>query len=90
MPPAGALLAPAAPILAPPREAREWRFRSGEVRSIRETLLSCTVPLTQPPGPVLVLPLSTCDGLPIGAQLLARAGEDAPLLDLGALLERAA
>ncbi len=91
MPPAGALLAPAAPIPAPPREACEWRFRSGSVRSIRETLLSCTVPLTQPSGPVVVLPLSTTlDGLPIGAQLLARAGQDVPLLDLAALLERAA
>ncbi len=88
MPRSGALLAPAAPIVAPPREAHDWRLRSGRVRSIRETLLSCTVPLTQPPGPVVVLPISTLDGLPIAAQLLARAGEDAALLDLAARLER--
>jgi Asp-tRNA(Asn)/Glu-tRNA(Gln) amidotransferase A subunit family amidase len=89
IPPAGALLAPAAPIPAPPREANEWRFRSGGVRSIRETLLSCTVPLTQPPGPVVVLPLSIPDdSLPIGAQLLARAGQDRELLDLANGLER--
>lgn len=87
-PPGGALLAPGVPIPAPPREEREWRFRSGSVRSIRDTLLSCTVPLTQPRGPVVGLPISIADGLPIGAQLLARPGDDARLLDLGARLER--
>ncbi len=88
MPPGGALLAPGVPIAPPPRDAREWRFRSGAVRSIRDALLSCTVPLTQPPGPVVSVPIKIVDGLPVGAQLLARPGDDAALLDLGALLER--
>ncbi len=89
MPIGGALLAPGCPIPAPRRDAHEWRFRAGSVRSIRETLLSCTVPLSQPPGPVVVLPIKISDGLPIGAQLLARPGDDVRLLELGVVLERA-
>ncbi len=84
----GVLLAPGCPVPAPSRDAREWRSRSGEVRSIRETLLSCTVPLTQSRGPVLSVPVTAVDGRPVGVQLLARTGEDAALLELGVHLER--
>lgn len=53
MPVGGAMLAPGCPILAPRRDAHEWRSSDGTTRSIRDALLSCTVPLTQPPGPVV-------------------------------------
>jgi Asp-tRNA(Asn)/Glu-tRNA(Gln) amidotransferase A subunit family amidase len=87
MPVGGALLAPGCPILAPPRDAHEWRSPTGQTRSIRDALLSCTVPLTQPSGPVVVLSISISDGLPIGAQLLARPGDDASLVGLATRLE---
>jgi len=85
--PAGALLAPGSPVPAPPREAERCRLSSGRVRSQRDTLLSCTVPLTQWPGPVLSVPLARVGGMPVGAQLLARPGCDERLLDLGVRLE---
>jgi Asp-tRNA(Asn)/Glu-tRNA(Gln) amidotransferase A subunit family amidase len=85
--PAGALLAPGSPVPAPPREAEQCRLRSGRVRSQRDTLLSCTVPLTQWPGPVLSVPLARVGRLPVGAQLLTRPGCDERLLELGVRLE---
>lgn len=88
LPARGVLLAPGCPVPAPPRDAREWRFRDGGVRSIRDTLLSCTVPLTQPRGPVLGVAIAAVDGPPVGVQLLGRPGDDAALLDLGVRLER--
>jgi Asp-tRNA(Asn)/Glu-tRNA(Gln) amidotransferase A subunit family amidase len=57
------------------------------VRSQRDTLLSCAVPLTQAPGPVLSVPLTRVGRLPVGAQLLARPGCDERLLELGVRLE---
>ena len=86
--PAGALLAPGSPVLAPPREAEQCRLRSGRVRSQRDTLLSCAVPFTQAPGPVLSVPLTRVGRLPVGAQLLARQGCDERLLELGVRLEQ--
>jgi aspartyl-tRNA(Asn)/glutamyl-tRNA(Gln) amidotransferase subunit A len=85
--PAGALLAPGSPVPAPPRDAEQCRLRSGRVRSQRDTLLSCAVPLTQAPGPVLSVPLTRVGRLPVGAQLLARPGCDERLLELGVRLE---
>ena len=87
MPVGGALLAPGCPIVAPARDANEWRFGDETTRTIRDALLSCTVPLTQPSGPVVVLSISISDGLPIGAQLLARSGDDVSLIDLATQLE---
>jgi aspartyl-tRNA(Asn)/glutamyl-tRNA(Gln) amidotransferase subunit A len=87
LPPGAALLAPGCAIQAPPRDALEWRLRSGRVRSLRDTLLACSVPLTQAPGPVLSVPLGLVDRLPLGAQLLARHGSDERVLELGRRLE---
>jgi aspartyl-tRNA(Asn)/glutamyl-tRNA(Gln) amidotransferase subunit A len=88
LPPGAALLAPGCSITAPPREAQQWCFHAGRVVSLREALLACTVPLTQAPGPVLSVQLGRPAGLPVGAQLLARPGEDERLLELGSRLER--
>ncbi len=87
LPPGAALLAPGCAIQAPPREALEWRLRSGRVRSLRDALLACSVPLTQAPGPVLSVPLGLVERLPVGAQLLAHAGCDERLLELGVRVE---
>jgi Asp-tRNA(Asn)/Glu-tRNA(Gln) amidotransferase A subunit family amidase len=87
LPPGAALLAPGCAILAPPREAHESRLCGGRVRSLRDALLACSVPLTQAPGPVLSLPLGLVDRLPVGAQLLARTGCDERLLELGLRVE---
>ena len=57
LPAGAALLAPGCAIPAPPREALEWRLQSGRVRPLRDTLLACSVPLTQALGPVLSVPL---------------------------------
>jgi aspartyl-tRNA(Asn)/glutamyl-tRNA(Gln) amidotransferase subunit A len=88
LPPGSALLAPGCAIPAPPRDADQWRFGGGRVRPLRDALLACSVPLTQAPGPVLSIPLGLLDGLPVGAQLLARPGCDEALLELGVRLER--
>jgi aspartyl-tRNA(Asn)/glutamyl-tRNA(Gln) amidotransferase subunit A len=88
LPAGSALLAPGCAIVAPLREAAEWRFESGRVSSLRDALLACTVPLTQAPGPVLSVPLGSVDSLPVGAQLLARPDCDTELLALGERLER--
>jgi aspartyl-tRNA(Asn)/glutamyl-tRNA(Gln) amidotransferase subunit A len=88
LPPGSALLAPGCAISAPPREADRWRLGSGRVRPLRDALLACSVPLTQAPGPVLSVPLGLLDGLPVGAQLLARPGCDERLIELGVRLER--
>jgi Asp-tRNA(Asn)/Glu-tRNA(Gln) amidotransferase A subunit family amidase len=87
LPPGSALLAPGCTITAPAREAAEWVFDDGRVSSLRDALLACTVPLTQAPGPVLSVPLGLIDGLPVGAQLLARPGCETQLLALGERLE---
>jgi aspartyl-tRNA(Asn)/glutamyl-tRNA(Gln) amidotransferase subunit A len=87
LPANGALLAPGCAIVAPPREAQEWRLAGGRLSSLRDTLLTCSVPLTQAPGPVLSVPIGRVDGLPVGVQLLAGAGLDEQLLDLGVKLE---
>lgn len=63
------LLAPASAILAPPRDLPD----------VRAALLSCVVPFSQVPVPVVTTPLPG-PGLPVGAQLVGRPGDDAALL----------
>ncbi len=89
LPPAGVLLAPGCLVGAPARDARELRIGVGPVRSVRDVLLSCTVPLTQSDGPVLAVPVGCLESLPVGVQLLARPGWDRSLLELGRRLELA-
>jgi Asp-tRNA(Asn)/Glu-tRNA(Gln) amidotransferase A subunit family amidase len=70
------LIAPTTPDVAPRRD---------DDSDIRTRLLSCVVPLTQAPVPIVSIPLPG-PGLPIGAQLVGRPGTDEALLDLAGRL----
>jgi aspartyl-tRNA(Asn)/glutamyl-tRNA(Gln) amidotransferase subunit A len=78
-----ALLAPAAPVVAPPRDAETVEVAGGRRVPVREALLACAVPFSQAPVPVLSLP-APGPGLPVGAQLVGHPGADEALLALAA------
>jgi Asp-tRNA(Asn)/Glu-tRNA(Gln) amidotransferase A subunit family amidase len=80
-----ALLAPAAPDVAPERSASTIDVR-GRAVPLRDALLALPVPLTQHGGPALALPAGAVDGLPVGVQLAGRPHEEGLLLTLGAAL----
>jgi aspartyl-tRNA(Asn)/glutamyl-tRNA(Gln) amidotransferase subunit A len=70
------LVAPTTTDVAPRRD---------DESDIRTKLLSCVVPLTQAPVPIVSIPLAG-PGLPVGAQLVGRPGTDEALLDLAGRL----
>jgi len=70
------LVAPTTTDVAPRRD---------DPSDIRTQLLSCVVPLTQAPVPIVAIPLPG-PGLPVGAQLVGRPGTDEALLDLAGRL----
>jgi aspartyl-tRNA(Asn)/glutamyl-tRNA(Gln) amidotransferase subunit A len=59
--------------------------RRDDTSDIRTKLLTCVVPLTQAPVPIVAIPLPG-PGLPVGAQLVGRPGTDEALLDLAGRL----
>jgi tryptophanyl-tRNA synthetase len=59
--------------------------RRDDPSDIRTKLLTCVVPLTQAPVPIVAIPLPG-PGLPVGAQLVGRPGTDEALLDLAGRL----
>lgn len=81
-----ALLAPAAPILAPPIEAEEVMIR-GARRRTRPALLSCAMPFSQLDCPAVSVPVGLREGLPVGLQLLGRPGTEALLLRIAVTVE---
>lgn len=85
---ADVLLAPSAPVPAPPRDAVTVALGGRDV-PLREALLALPVTVMQHGGPILAVPSGTVDGLPVGVQLAGRPGEEAALLAAGALVEAA-
>jgi aspartyl-tRNA(Asn)/glutamyl-tRNA(Gln) amidotransferase subunit A len=83
-----ALLAPTTPAVAPRRDAETLEVR-GRAVPLRAALTSLVLPLSQPPGPTLALPLGEHQGLPFGMQLHARPGAEPALLRLGGAYEAA-
>jgi aspartyl-tRNA(Asn)/glutamyl-tRNA(Gln) amidotransferase subunit A len=81
-----AVLAPAAPVPAPPIDAEEVTVR-GERRPIRAALLTCVAPLSQLDCPTVAVPAGVREGLPVGLQLIGRPGSEALLLRIAAAVE---
>jgi Asp-tRNA(Asn)/Glu-tRNA(Gln) amidotransferase A subunit family amidase len=80
-----ALLAPTAPVVAPPRDPETVEVGAGRTLPVRDALLSCVVPFSQVPAPAVSVPLPG-PGLPVGAQLVGRPGADEALLALAGAL----
>jgi len=82
-----ALLAPAAPVTAPPLDAVEVTIR-GQVVDLRTALLSLAVPISQLGSPAVAVPIGMHAGLPIGLQIVGRPFSEALLLRVAAVCER--
>jgi aspartyl-tRNA(Asn)/glutamyl-tRNA(Gln) amidotransferase subunit A len=84
---ADALLAPATPLAAPPRDASAVVVRG---KSIDPTaaLLSCVLPISQLGWPAVSVPIGSDDGLPFGMQVVGRPHEEPLLLRITAAIER--
>jgi aspartyl-tRNA(Asn)/glutamyl-tRNA(Gln) amidotransferase subunit A len=82
-----ALLAPATPVAAPPRDASTVLV-GGESRDVRAALLSCVLPISQLGWPALSVPIGTDDGMPFGAQVVGRPYAEPLLLRIAAVIER--
>jgi aspartyl-tRNA(Asn)/glutamyl-tRNA(Gln) amidotransferase subunit A len=84
-----AALAPATPVAAPRRDAQDVDI-DGRSVPVRAALLSFTVPLTQPGGPVVAVPLGDDGGLPFGLQIIGRPHSDREVLRIAAAYRRLA
>jgi aspartyl-tRNA(Asn)/glutamyl-tRNA(Gln) amidotransferase subunit A len=82
-----ALLAPATPVTAPPRDASAVVV-GGDSRDVRAALLSCVLPISQLGWPALSVPIGSDDGLPFGLQLVGRPYDERLLLRIAAVIER--
>ncbi len=82
-----ALVGPTAPVTAPPLGAETVNV-DGCSLPLRPALLSLTVPLTQPGGPVAAVPLGEEKGMPFGFQILGAPRSEGRLLSLAAELQR--
>jgi len=80
------VLAPAAPCIAPPI-ADPWITIDGERRMARRDLGIHTQPISMTGLPSLAVPLRRPGRLPLGLQLIGRAGGEPALLRFAAMLE---
>jgi aspartyl-tRNA(Asn)/glutamyl-tRNA(Gln) amidotransferase subunit A len=82
-----ALLAPATPVAAPPRDASAVLV-GGASRDVRAALLSCVLPISQLGWPAISVPIGSDDGMPFGAQVVGRPYAEPLLLRIAAVIER--
>jgi aspartyl-tRNA(Asn)/glutamyl-tRNA(Gln) amidotransferase subunit A len=82
-----ALLAPATPVAAPPRDASAVLV-GGKSRDATAALLSCVLPISQLGWPALSVSIGSDDGMPFGAQVVGRPYEEPLLLRIAAVVER--
>jgi aspartyl-tRNA(Asn)/glutamyl-tRNA(Gln) amidotransferase subunit A len=83
-----ALLAPATPVTAPRRDAATVTIGDREV-PVRAALLSMTAPTSLLGGPAAAVPAGTHEGMPFGAQIVARPGAEATVLRIATALQGA-
>lgn len=81
-----ALVLPASPVPPPLRGADQVELESGPT-PLRAALLALTVPFSLTGLPVLCVPFSRVDGLPVGVQVVGRRGSDDHVLAVGAWLQ---
>jgi len=82
-----AVLAPATPVVAPPRDATEV-IVNGQSESMRTAVISCVLPLTELGWPVLAVPVGFEAGLPYGMQIMGRPCTEPLLMRIGAVVEQ--
>ena len=82
-----AIVAPSAPIAAPPIGAPVVKIR-GEEETVRSALVRFSRPANFTGHPAISIPCGfTTEGLPIGMQLIARHWNEAQLLEIASLYE---
>lgn len=81
-----AVVLPASPVPPPLRGADQVDLESG-ASPLRAALLALTVPFSLAGLPVLCVPFSRVDGLPVGVQVVGRRGSDDHVLAVGAWLQ---
>lgn len=82
-----ALLAPAAPCIAPFRDSDEVTIR-GVPRDMRSALLSCVLAPSELGCPVISVPIGSHEGLPFGIQVIGKPMAELLLLSIAAVCER--
>jgi aspartyl-tRNA(Asn)/glutamyl-tRNA(Gln) amidotransferase subunit A len=80
------LLLPATPLPAPLLGSLEVEIESGRVAH-RDAFLPLTLPFNLTGVPVVCLPFTEVDGLPVGVQVVAARGQDRSALGYGEWLE---
>ncbi|MGP3930221.1 amidase [Nonomuraea sp. KM88] len=83
------LALPTVPIVAAPLGDRSVRVGRVDLE-VRSALLSLTSPWNMPGVPAISIPAGRCDGLPVGVQLVAAAGNEHLLFCAARALEAAA
>jgi aspartyl-tRNA(Asn)/glutamyl-tRNA(Gln) amidotransferase subunit A len=81
-----AMLAPAAAVAAPPRDAAAVTVRGRRV-PVRDALLGCVLPISQLGCPAASVPIGDDGGLPFGMQVVGRPFAEALVLRIAAACE---
>jgi aspartyl-tRNA(Asn)/glutamyl-tRNA(Gln) amidotransferase subunit A len=82
-----ALIAPAAPLPAPPLDTREVTV-GGVTQDVRLWITRCTAPINVTGHPVLAVPCGLTTGrLPVGLQIIGRYFDEGTILRIGRAIE---